>query len=308
MANKNPYLLTAETEGNFQMLENLKQLLYNEDANTALIGIEMLKKGGMPVVLHDDIVLLSKTANDAKTRGALRKLLEQYDNETMMPLYENSITFNNIKKAKEKDIRDKMAKMVKTVGWENTAKFAFLLFKHYEKGLSFILTYPKRNEFRVKALSLITQGDYFDFHKGVGYHNWKNTPPDEIILSSVNTGISFPEDHPDPLSIKTINMHNCKFDTLSKDIEVFQNVEELDLSVNNLKSLPLQFAKLKKLKSLNLSFNRLTSFPQALVNLEAIQVLDLRQNSSHAFKGEFSIAIQVPPDFREKHPNCEVLL
>jgi Leucine-rich repeat (LRR) protein len=103
-------------------------------------------------------------------------------------------------------------------------------------------------------------------------------------------------------------MHNCKLDTLGKDIDVFQNLEELDVSVNNLKSLPIDLGKLKKLKRLDLSCNRLTAFPKTLIDLPALELLDLRFNDSNAFKSNTKTAIDIPVQFMERLPNCKVLL
>lgn len=303
------FLVQEAKSGDNQMVDSLKQLLTSMDANAVMIGLEMLKTGGIPENILEELVLLAKTFDDVKVRNEGKKILEKQGLPTWIGVLKDKQTFVNVQQTKDKEIRDKLEKMAKSVDKNEVFVFAMLLAKYYQKGFAYILAnFPLSSDFRKKALLALTNGAYFDFHKGVGYYNWKQTKPEEVILSAVKTGISFPSDHPLAKEIKFINMHNCKFDTLSKDIVIFENVEELDLSVNNLKSLPLGIGKLKRLRVLNLSFNRLTSFPTALENLSLLKTLDLRYNSLHAFKSGDISTIEIPSSFTEKLPNCVVML
>src|SRR5256885_427368 len=53
---------------------------------------------------------------------------------------------------------------------------------------------------------------------------------------------------------------------------------ELDLSGNQLTSLPPEIAKLTNLTSLDLSYNQLTSLPPEIAKLTNLTSLDLREN------------------------------
>lgn len=303
------FLVQEEIAGDTQMAEGLKQLLGSNDLNSVQIGLEMLKTGGIPGTISEELLLLCKTFNDAKVRAEARKILEVQAQVEWVGILKDKQTFINISQTKEKDLRDKLQKMAATIGKEQVFSFAMLLYKYYQKGLAFVLAnFALGSKERIAALNALTTGDHFNFHKGIGYHNWKNQRPDEIILSSVSTGIAFPSDHPNPKQIKSINMHNCKFETLNKGIEVFENVEELCLSVNNLKALNPSIAKLQHLKVLDLSSNRLTAFPKAVEGLTNLRVLDLRYNSQYAYKDGQPISIEIPEWAKEKLSNCEILI
>lgn len=303
------FLVQEAAAGESVMVDSLKQLLASTDANMVQIGLEMLKTGGVTEGVFDELLLLNKTFNDAKVRAETKKILISQGSSEWIGVLNDRQTFVDIQNARGKEIRDKLEKMAKSVEKSAVFAFAMLLFKYHQKGLPFVLAnFGTNSDERKAALLALTDRTYFDFHTGVGYHNWKNKRPEEVILSPVKTGIAFPIDHPKAKEIRVINMHNCKFDTLSKDITVFENLEELDLSVNNLKSLPIQIGKLTKLKKLDLSFNRLTAFPAALENLSQLEYLDLRHNDANAFKSNLPTAIEVPPSFTKKVPKCVVLL
>ena len=303
------FLVQEAAAGESVMADSLKQLLASTDANMVQIGLEMLKTGGVTEGVFDELLLLNKTFNDAKVRAETKKILISQGSSEWIGVLNDRQTFVDIQNARGKEIRDKLEKMAKSVDKSAVFAFAMLLFKYHQKGLPFVLAnFGTNSDERKAALLALTDRTYFDFHTGVGYHNWKNKRPEEVILSPVKTGIAFPIDHPKAKEIRVINMHNCKFDTLSKDITVFENLEELDLSVNNLKSLPIQIGKLTKLKKLDLSFNRLTAFPAALENLSQLEYLDLRHNDANAFKSNLPTAIEIPQTFANKLPNCVVLL
>jgi len=63
-----------------------------------------------------------------------------------------------------------------------------------------------------------------------------------------------------------------------KGIWNFTNLEELDLENCNLKELPIEITKLKKLKRLNLQNNNLIEFPKEISNLTSLEYLNLSNN------------------------------
>ena len=304
----NKHFLLESGDEQQEMLENLKRLLASTDATNAQLALTLLKNGGVPDSLHHELLIVSKTQTDASIREGIRRLLEKHAAPEWQALAQNGTSFANIVTAKEKDIRDKMSRMAKEVGWEGTALLGCLLFERFGKGLSFVLTYPKQDPHRLKALQMLTEGDVFDFHRGVGYYNWKNEKPEAIMLSQVQTGIPFPGDHPDAARIRAINFHNCKFDSVAPDVQAFANVEEMDLSVNNLKGLPPAFAKLTKLRKLNLSFNRLTKFPDVLLKMKNLEELDLRYNGRFSYYSVSPTPLPVPDGFYAEVPGCRVVV
>lgn len=290
------------------LIENLRRLVHTGDEANCKMAVEIMKGGGVPVPMYEDILVCSKTLPQASLRAMMRKLLGKQAVLAWENLIEDTTAFVNIETTKEKDIRDKMAKMAKSVGPEETALLGYLFFKRYRKGLSYILTYRQNNPYRVAALEMLTQGDTFDLHTGIGYHNWKNDKPENVILSKVDTKVKFPSDHPNATGLRVLNFHNCKFKELPESISVFENVEEMDLSVNNLVTLPAAFAKLTRLRKIDLSFNRLTTFPKVLLNMLQLKELDIRYNNGNATFYGYNSSLVVPDEFYKKIPECKVLV
>ncbi|MCU0353639.1 MAG: leucine-rich repeat domain-containing protein [Cytophagales bacterium] len=307
MADTTRFLL-EQNEEQQQLTENIRRLLFSTDDANVKMAVEIMKGSGVPETLYEDLLVCTKILPNADLRNAVRKLLsKQPVPAEWQPLLENTVAFANLQTAKEKDIRDKMSRMAKETGWEGAAQLGYAFFRRFGKGLSYVLTYPKDNPFRIKALQLLTDGDLFDFHSGIGYHNWKNERPQEVILSKVDTGIKFPDDHPNAADIRVIVFHNCKFNSIPADVKVFENVQEMDLSVNNLNTLPPAFAKLTKLRKLDLSFNRLTRFPPVLLKMKSLEDLNLQYNGQTMYYDKPG-KLEIPEEFRTEVPNCEVLV
>ena len=151
---------------------------------------------------------------------------------------------------------------------------------------------------------LTSEDGLLDFHTGVGYHTWA---PEEHTWASqkINTGIAFPSDHPNPLSIKKLNLHNCKISAISSEISVFANLEEIDATHNVITSLHPSMAKLTKLRKLNLMGNKITEFPQVLFKMPWLREVDFRVPPNY-YNGR--PALIVPAEFVVACPECVVLV
>ncbi|MDJ1494755.1 leucine-rich repeat domain-containing protein [Cytophagaceae bacterium DM2B3-1] len=293
--------LLEETEEQLQLLANIRRLLTSDEEINCKMAIEIMKGGGVPPQLVEDLIIYSKTLSNSAIRAAIRKLLEKQALFEWNTIIQDTTAFVNIETTKEKDIRAKMARMVQKVGWQELATLGYLLFQRFEKGLSFILSYPQNNPYRIKAMEMITHDGYLDFHKGVGYTNRKDGSLGWSTV--VKTGIAFPDDHPQAASLTSINFHNCKLTSVSPKVKVFENLEELDLSHNQLKSLPPAMAHLPKLRKLDLSNNQITTFPTVLLKMTSLEELDLRGNISN--RGN-NIENFIPEEFFKALPNCKV--
>ncbi len=293
--------LLEETDEQTQLINNIRRLLTSDEEANGKMAIEILKGGGVPQQLIEDLIIYSKTLPNATVRAALRKLLEKRALLEWHTVILDTTAFVNIETTKEKDIRDKMAKMVTKVGWQELASLGYLLFQRYGKGLSFILTYPQNNPYRIKALEMVTQDGFLDFHKGMGYTNRKDGSVGWSTV--VKTGISFPDDHPQAATLRAISFHNCKLTSVSPKVKVFESLEELDLSHNQLKSLPPAMAHLPKLRKLDLSYNQIGAFPGVLLKMKGMEELDLRGNINYATN---TILNQVPDEFYAANPDCKV--
>lgn len=293
--------LLEETEEQVQLINNIRRLLTSTDEANGRMAIEILKGGGIPPQLIEDLIIYSKTLPDAALRSSLRKLLEKQALFEWNTVILDTTAFVNIEIAKEKDIREKMIRMVKKVGWHEIALLGYLFFRRFGKGLSFVLTYPQHNPCRIKAMEMLTRDGCLDFHTGMGYTNRKDGQPGWATV--VKTGIAFPDDHPHAATLRILNFHNCKLTSVSPKIKVFENLEDLDLSHNQLKSLPPAMAHLPRLRKLDLSCNQIVEFPKVLLKMTHLEELDLRGNLSYTANARI---MHVPDAFYANNPDCKV--
>jgi Leucine-rich repeat (LRR) protein len=297
------FLVEEERSGESQMQDSITALLSSEDPANALIALEMLKTGGVPATMHIPLLLVQKTFPESKVRTEAKKLLQNHGPAKWMNLLADKQSFTNMPEQKERDIRSKLENIAKSCGSDDAVFLSMLLFKHYRKGLQYMLAkFGPGNPQRVQALQLLVKEGHLDFHAGIGYHDWRGSNPEDMILSYVKTGIKFPSDLPDKESITSIDFHNCKFDSLSKDIADFTRLRKMDLSANFLKALPQALLKCQELEWLDLSHNRFTDFPAVLYGLPNLRYLNLQNAKA---EGEWTAAT-IPEDFRAALPQCEI--
>jgi Leucine-rich repeat (LRR) protein len=297
------FLVEEERSGESQMQNSITALLGSEDPSNALIALEMLKTGGVPATMHVPLLLVQKTFPESKVRTEAKKLLQNHGPAKWMNLLADKQSFTNMPVQKERDIRDKLENIAKSCGADDATFLSMLLFEHYRKGLQYMLAkFGPGDPRRVQALQLLVKDGHLDFHAGIGYHDWRGTNAEDMILSYVKTGIKFPTDLPDKENIMSIDFHNCKFDSLSKDIADFPRLRKMDLSANFLKALPQALLKCQDLEWLDLSHNRFTDFPAVLNGLPNLRYLNLQNAKA---EGEWTAAT-IPEDFRSALPQCEI--
>ncbi|MEY4903634.1 MAG: hypothetical protein RLZZ292_1449, partial [Bacteroidota bacterium] len=135
------FLIQAEESGETALAENLKDLLSSPDAATVKVALQMLKTGGVPAPLFEELLVLCKVFPEVDVRNEAKKLLLTQGPSEWAALIKDSQTFGNIQTTKEKDIRAKMVKTSQNVGMVLTSTLGLALFKRYRKGLAFALSF-----------------------------------------------------------------------------------------------------------------------------------------------------------------------
>lgn len=298
------FLIQEELAGESQMAESLKSLLTSPDTNTVQVAMQMLKTGGLPLQLAEELLMVAKTNDDTKVRAEAKKLLKTQGPPEWSALLDDKQVFANILTLKQKETRAKLEKTAQSAGVDDAAFLSVLLLKYFRRGAAYALSL-KRHPRRLEALTMLTSEDgMLDFHAGVGYHTW--TLEEHTWASQkINTGIAFPSDHPNPLIIRKLNLHNCKISAISSEISVFANLEEIDATHNVITSLHPSMAKLTKLRKLNLMGNKITEFPQVLFKMPWLREVDFRVPPNY-YNGR--PALLVPKEFAEACPECVVLV
>ena len=300
------FLLEEEDAGESQLADNLKTMLTSPDVNTVQIALLMLKQGGLPQQLAEELLIVAKTNEALNIRTEARKLLLTQGPPEWVELLKDKQIYANIDTIKQKETRAKLEKTAKSAGPDAAGFLSVLFYQYFGRGLGFALS-SKGTPYSTAALEALTNKGVLDFHAGIGYNNWKDGKDEAFYPSQkINTGIPFPVDHPDPLRVRTLNFHNCKIDKISNEVIVFANCEVLDASHNAIKNLHPSLAKLTKLRKLDLSFNKIIEFPAVLLKMNQLEELDLR--NAFADRSVSGLpAIAVPEAFYQQCPHCIVL-
>lgn len=301
------FLILEEQAGESELADNLKSMLTNADTNTVQVALAMLKTGGLPLQLAEELLMVAKTNDDAKVRTAAKKLLLTQGPPEWASLLGDGQVFANIQTIKQKETRAKLEKTAQKAGVDDAAFLSVLLFKYFRRGAGYALSL-KKNKWRIEALRLLTHDGRLDFHAGVGYHNWQAEGESAVWASQkINTGIPFPSDHPEPLSIRSLNLHNCKISAISHEVAVFANLEEIDASHNAITGLHPALAKLTKLRRLNLAGNKFTEFPQVLMQMKSLREVDFRVDYRNV-SSDSGWKLPMPETFPVANPQCVVLV
>lgn len=80
-------------------------------------------------------------------------------------------------------------------------------------------------------------------------------------------------------SLKNVDIQDCNFDVLPKEIGNLQKMEILNLSNDNISLLPEEFYSLRKLKTIGLSNNSLTTISSLICNMENLEWICLDDNN-----------------------------
>ncbi len=157
------YFIVEETVGETTMFENLKQLLSSSDAASVKIGFSMLKSGGVPNDIIEDLVILCKTAKDESVRTEARKILRLQAPALWLPIINDRTSFVGFKNKDERALRWKFYKMAKSADKKSVLAFALLFYKKFNSGLSFVhaeadLGSPER----IKADSYLVKENQID--------------------------------------------------------------------------------------------------------------------------------------------------
>jgi len=95
---------------------------------------------------------------------------------------------------------------------------------------------------------------------------------DEISWESV--GYQFNENN----QVIGLGLQNCKLTELPTEITQLQNLQDLKINYNQLRTLPPEIGQLQNLQGLGLNSNQLSSLPPEIGQLQNLQFLSLYSN------------------------------
>ena len=149
----------------------------------------------------------------------------------------------------------------------------------------------------MEAYQLLLDHHHFDFSKGLNYkerpvtniHNRYNFSESSVDLPTLALELD---------TIYSLNLSNCRYNSLEKAITLFKDLKHLDLSINELSSLPDYLLELQSLESINLQDNYIEEFPDVLADLPDLKQINLLGNPCS----------EIPVSFLRKKQNCEVII
>lgn len=295
-------------QGNDTILENVNALLLNEEPANVLIGLNMLKNGGVNEKNFSSLLVIAKANADATVRKEAKKILAVHGPKEWSGLLASKLLFKGLNKsAKEQDINNKLLKLSKEVGMGLACELSLGLFERFNKGLRFMVTRVKYAEqYKLRMYNLLCPGHHFDLAAGIGFKNWKGRDPQEIIFNTHKIKLPMHEDIVNYKEVTSICLHNSKLAAIPKDLNAFKDLKVLDLSCNNILKIPAYFRQLDQLEELDLSMNIFEEFPEQLLKMPNLRKIDFRHNRTRGFMGG-AAKLEIPEEARTALPKCEIL-
>ncbi len=301
------FIEAAVSAGELEVSKNLIPLLESEESANIMIGLEMLKNGGVPDELIDTILVIYKSCPDAKVRGVAKKLLDQHAPKEYLPVVADAQRFTGlVGKVKAQEINKKLEKLARTTSRAAAAKLSLLFHKRYKKGLRYVLYhFHQPCSERTAALQAMMEGTHLNYRDGLGFTDWRDKDLKSVMFYNMRTTAKFPADIVDHIPlIETADFHNCKFTSLPANFGDLKDLKKIDLSFNFLGSIPKSVQKMKQLTHLNLQMNNFKTFPSTLKAMPQLRVLDLRNNR---LKND-PYPLEISEEIKAALPNCEILV
>lgn len=298
-----PFLLeTEDVEESSNNIENIKALLTSNEEDTALLGFELLKTGGVPKELYLELLFLFKTSDNKKIKTESKKLLIANAPTSYQKVLADRSRFASSKS--EKDLTGQFRRMHREYNDINWFLFAYYFYQKYEKGLRFIIdAAPKSNEIRQNVFKEIIKNNVLDFHEVYAGKDYLPEYSNQYAYwNYVSSDI--PLELFDDTTIQNLNIKGVLLEGIPTEIQNLKDLRVLNCSYNMLKELPQEIIHLQNLEELNISENEFESFPMIIKELKKLKTVHFSCNRK---EHEYS-KIEVPQEIKDALPNCEFIV
>lgn len=244
--------------------EKIYQLLINNEAD-AKVALQLLK--GQPN-LEEQVKIyfapLLKIFNKAKIAAIpsiIKKIRSQKESKTQFLHLLQDPTFSNLLRNRE-----------------------HLIIKNYSlKELFNLGDFPNLKRLEIHSNKLLTKLPSF-----LG-----NFPKLDLLQIYGNKFQEIPDSFFDSIPpIQSIHLNNNKLVSLPKSLEKLKKITILNLSKNELTTIPDYFGAFPLLKSLYISRNKLSTLPESIKNLKNLEELDLSYNKNFTLIPNFFAELQ----------------
>jgi hypothetical protein len=228
------------------------ELLGSEDQGNISLALEMMKTGGVPVGVFEELFLAyQRTAFDPKIRAAAKKLFFAHAPLQFRTAVEKSFRGTSIYFSGDTKTKSRIKTLVKeSRGTLDGSKLALLV-----GCLKYVFDEVKDPDAHLRALEVKRSGDTLDLIS----RELRSLPPAFARLEG----------------IKKLGLAANHFARIPDVVFSLTGLRELDVSSNQLEELPRALTKLEELEVLVAGSNRITKFPSVVFDLKTLRRLDV---------------------------------
>ncbi|KXX70469.1 leucine-rich repeat domain-containing protein [Flammeovirga sp. SJP92] len=290
-----PGYIIEEANNDSQISENIKSLLYSDDESSQLLALEMLNTGGIPKDIINELFFIQKTTSNNSIRKATAKVLKANAPNEMLTAVNDRSGLKGPEKFEEYELFAKFKKLSKNWGVEVASQLAYSIYQKYNKGLRYVVVFGKKTTLWEKVIPIFLEDGILDWTKALGYRKRTDVPDEQG--SFFNAHRPLPNEVLKNHKVTHLILNNSKQGRIEESISEYVDLEVLDLSYNDLMSLPYSISELSKLKELDLKYNfSMSTLPKGIYDLPSLEKLHI---SDHV---EFNEEI-----FKSKLPNCQII-
>ncbi len=233
----------------------LGELLMSDDQASVKLALEMMKSGGVPPGIFEELVLSMQRA-DTRLRGGLQKLFAQYASSELQDAYKKVLAKKSFYGSGETKVTSRIKALAKkSKGEIDPLKLATLLLRS-NVGYAYLFEMGKKDDaLATRALSALVKGDTLDL---------SGSELDELPGAIANLP-----------ALRRLLLRQNHLKTIPEIVLGLTALEELDLSENRLDALPEALEGMTALRTLAAGENFMQTFPSAVFRLSKLRSLDL---------------------------------
>ncbi len=293
-----PYLLETKSESE-QNIENIRSLLLAND-ESALLGLELLKEGGVPKELLTELLFIHKVTEDKKVKEFSKKLLLANTGAEYKKALGNRTQFSGKKEYKDLIKQfDEMQNNYPEIDW---VMFSFCFYQRFKKGSFFFFknATEQHSDLRKKIFDHEIQAGVLNYQKILtenhqpyytDYHTYKDYRSKQLPKEMFDYDLT------------ELNLRSTFTRSILPEIKKLKNLKKLDCGYCMLRDLPIEISALNHLEELHLEQNEFSSFPMVIKELKNLKKLTFFENRK---KYKF-FEIDIPQEVRDALPNCEFI-
>ncbi len=306
-----PFLLEITDEADGQ-IEQLARLLTSTDSTNVELAIQIIKGGGMPETLLEELFYAYKVCDDKKVKAELKKIIQINASPSVLEVLNKRDMLFNVgsvsqvhqwrKSELEKDIFKSIKKYSSFSNEINWSKIASFIYDNYSYGGRYIFTQEKNsNSLKKHILDKNIIDNYLNFNdifiKGTPDYNTS-------FIYPYITPYPFPKEILDYSGLEKLDVSGCQISSLPEELEKLYALKDLNLANNFLVKLPASFEKLQHLEVVNLSGNEFSTFPKEVMHLKNLKKCIFQENRKQWNENKISI----PQEIKDALPNCEFIV